>query len=158
MLNVIVEKLGDVVILRCQGRIVRGQETAILCAAVQLYGREVILDLRKVDAIDAAGIGVLVSLQAAGVYLKLMAPGEQVREILRLTKLDSIFEICGAEIDWRGVRAGSIKIDRSVGSGVRGRHERRRTMRDDGRTAREFDPTLQESRERAVERTRKLSN
>lgn len=97
MLNVMVEKLGDVVILRCQGRIVRGQETAILCAAVQQYGRELILDLRKVDAIDAAGIGVLVSLQAAGVYLKLMAPSEQVREILRLTKLDSIFEIRGSE-------------------------------------------------------------
>jgi anti-anti-sigma factor len=57
----------------------------------------VILDLRKVDAIDAAGIGVLVSLQAAGIYLRLMAPSEQVREILRLTKLDSIFEICESE-------------------------------------------------------------
>jgi len=94
---VIFEKLGDVAILRCQGRIVRGQETAILCAAVQQHGQEVILDLRKVDAIDAAGIGVLVSLQAAGIYLKLMAPSEQVRAILRLTRLDSIFEICESE-------------------------------------------------------------
>ena len=97
MLNVTVEKLGDVAILRCQGRIVRGQETAILCCAVQQHGRDVILDLRKVDAIDAAGIGVLVSLQAAGIYLRLMAPNEQIREILRLTKLDSIFEICESE-------------------------------------------------------------
>ena len=97
MLNVTVQKLGEVVILHCQGRIVRGQETAILCAAVQQHGRDVILDLRKVDAIDAAGIGVLVSLQAAGIYLRLTAPSEQVREILRLTKLDSIFEICESE-------------------------------------------------------------
>ncbi len=97
MLNVTVEKLGDVAILHCHGRIVRGQETTILCAAVQLHGREVILDLRNVDAIDAAGVGVLISLQAAGIYLRLMAPGEQVREVLRLTKLDSIFEICESE-------------------------------------------------------------
>jgi len=97
VLNVTVQKLGDVAILRCQGRIVRGQETAILCAAVQQQGRDVILDLRKVDAIDAAGIGVLVSLQAAGIYLRLMAPNEQIREILRLTKLGSIFEICESE-------------------------------------------------------------
>ena len=97
VLNVTVQKLGEVAILRCRGRIVRGQETAILCAAVQQHGRDVILDLRKVDAIDAAGMDVLVSLQAAGIYLRLMAPGEQVREVLRLTKLDSVFEICEFE-------------------------------------------------------------
>jgi len=64
-----------------------------LCAAVQQQGRDVILDLRKVDAIDAAGIGALVSLQAAGIYLKLMAPSEHVREILRLTKLVNLRDL-----------------------------------------------------------------
>ncbi len=97
MLNVTVQTLGDVAILHCHGRIVRGQETAILCATVQQHGRDVILDLRKVDAIDAAGVGALVSLQAAGIYLRLMAPSEQVREVLRLTKLESVFEICESE-------------------------------------------------------------
>jgi hypothetical protein len=53
-----------------------------------------VLDLTHVDAIDAAGIGALVSLQAAGVYLKLMNPTPQVREILKITNLDTIFEIC----------------------------------------------------------------
>ena len=52
------------------------------------------LDLTLVDAIDAAGVGALVSLQAAGVYLKLMNPTRQVREILKITHLDTIFEIC----------------------------------------------------------------
>jgi len=65
VLNVTVQKLGDVAILHCQGRIVRGEEIAILCAAVQQRGQEAILDLGKVDSIDAAGIGVLVLLQAA---------------------------------------------------------------------------------------------
>ncbi len=97
MLKVTVEDLGGVVILRCLGRIVRGTETAILCAALRQHGRNIILDLGKVDAIDAAGIGVLISLQAAGTYLKLMDPNEQVREVLRVTELESIFEICEAQ-------------------------------------------------------------
>ncbi|MGB0029899.1 MAG: STAS domain-containing protein, partial [Candidatus Sulfotelmatobacter sp.] len=57
----------------------------------------VVLDLAQVDAIDAAGIGALISLQAAGVYLKLVDPAQQVREILKITKLDSVFEICESQ-------------------------------------------------------------
>jgi anti-anti-sigma factor len=96
MLNVNVKDLSDAVILQCSGRLVRGEETALLCSAVQQHGRTVILDLQGVEAIDAAGIGVLVSLQAAGVYLKLLNPTAPVRELLRITKLESVFEICDA--------------------------------------------------------------
>jgi anti-anti-sigma factor len=67
----------------------------MLLAAVQQQGREVILDLKGVGVIDAGGLGALVSLRVAGIHLKLMEPTRQVREILRLTRLDSIFEICG---------------------------------------------------------------
>ena len=41
MLTVTVQTLGDVVILQCQGRIVGGEETGILCAAVQQHGRDI---------------------------------------------------------------------------------------------------------------------
>jgi anti-anti-sigma factor len=94
MLTVTIKCLGDAVILRCVGRIVRGQETALLCAAVQQHGRNLVLDLAGVDVIDAAGIGLLVSLQAAGIYLKLMNPTKHVRKVLRVTQLESVFEIC----------------------------------------------------------------
>jgi anti-anti-sigma factor len=97
MLRVNVEDLGEVVILRCSGRIVRGTETAISCPAVRQHGRNIILDLKEVDAIDAAGIGVLVSLQAAGIYLKLIDPNEHVREVLRVTGVDSVLEVCEAQ-------------------------------------------------------------
>ena len=93
MLTVNVQSLGEVPILRCSGRIVRGDETALLCAAVQQQERNIILDLTEVDAIDAAGIGLLVTLQAAGFYLTLMNPTAQVHDTLRVTKLDTIFEI-----------------------------------------------------------------
>src|ERR1700716_709913 len=93
MLTVTVKESDDGVVLQCQGRIVRGDETAILCAAVRQEGRKVTLDLTGVDAIDAAGIGSLVSLQASGIYLTLLNPAEQVREVLRVTQLESVFEI-----------------------------------------------------------------
>jgi anti-anti-sigma factor len=97
MLTVKIENLGEIATLHCAGRIVCGDETAILCAAVQRGQRHVVLDLTNVEAVDAAGIGALVSLQAAGVYLTLMNPSEQVREILKVTNLDSIFEICASQ-------------------------------------------------------------
>jgi anti-anti-sigma factor len=94
MLNVTVEDKNDIVVLHCSGRIVRGEEAALLCAAGQHHGRTLVVDFGKVDSIDAAGIGLLVSLQAAGIYLRLMNPNAHVREMLRVTHLDSIFEVC----------------------------------------------------------------
>lgn len=93
MLNISVENLGEAVVLHCAGKIVRGHETSLLCSAAQRQGRNVFLDLSAVESIDAAGIGALVSLQAAGIYLKLMNPSETVLRVLKITKLDSIFEI-----------------------------------------------------------------
>lgn len=95
MLNVTIEKLAETVVLHCVGRIVRGDETALLCAAVGQHGRNIILDLEKTDAIDAAGVGALISLHAAGVYLRLINPSKAIRDVLRFTHLDSIFEIAG---------------------------------------------------------------
>jgi anti-anti-sigma factor len=96
MLNLTIQhskSKDDTVILRCQGRIVSGEETAILCTALAQHRSYIALDLTEVTAMDAAGIGVLVSLQAAGVYLQLLNPTPQVRELLRVTQLDTVFEI-----------------------------------------------------------------
>src|ERR1700730_16203263 len=97
VLNVAVESVRGVVTVRCQGRLVRGQETALLCAVIQQHGRDIILDLSGVVAIDAAGIGALVSLQAAGTYLRLVRPSERIRQVLSLTNLHSFFDISESE-------------------------------------------------------------
>src|SRR6266481_10002212 len=97
VLNVTVESVRGVVTVRCQGRLVRGQETALLCAVIRQHARDIILDLSGVTAIDAAGIGALVSLQAAGNYLRLIGPSLAVRQVLSLTTLDSVFEISESE-------------------------------------------------------------
>jgi len=93
MLTISVEDSGKNVTLCCAGRLVLGDEAAILCAALRHRGRDIALDLEQVEAIDAAGLGALISLQAAGVYFRLLNPKEPVREILHITQMDSIFEI-----------------------------------------------------------------
>jgi len=82
MLTVTVKDLGNAVTLFCKGRIVHGYETAILCAAVRRHGHDLTLDLSEVDGIDAAGMGALIALQSAGVYLKLKNIARRVRETL----------------------------------------------------------------------------
>jgi anti-anti-sigma factor len=103
MLTVTVKRSDEDVVLQCRGRIVRGDETAILCAAVGQEAAVVTLDLAGVEAIDAAGIGCLMALQASGIYLRLLNPVEGVREVLRVTQLDTILEICEADVGEPGV-------------------------------------------------------
>ncbi|MGE5110693.1 MAG: STAS domain-containing protein [Acidobacteriaceae bacterium] len=91
MLKVSVNHVGNAAILKCEGRIVRGEESRLLCAAIG--SSEAIFDLSAVEAIDAAGVGMLVSLQAAGVYLTLLNPNESVGAVLQLTGLDTVFDI-----------------------------------------------------------------
>jgi len=91
VLNISVNHVGNAAILKCEGRIVRGEESRLLCAAIG--SSEAILDLSAVESIDAAGAGMLVSLQAAGVYLTLLNPNEAVSAVLHLTGLESVFDI-----------------------------------------------------------------
>lgn len=93
MLEIKTESTDILLTLRLTGRLVRGSERALLCAAIQRQERLILLDLSRVTAIDAAGIGALVSLQASGKYLILENPTHLVRDMLQRTGLDSIFEI-----------------------------------------------------------------
>ena len=53
MITVTTHRTADTVILRCHGRLVRGEESSLLCAAVQEHGKDVVVDLEGVTAIDA---------------------------------------------------------------------------------------------------------
>jgi anti-anti-sigma factor len=94
LLNITIENMRGEVTVRCYGRLVYGRESALFCAAVSRHGRDIIVDLSGVTAIDAAGIGALVSLQATRTRLRLVDPSVTVRQVLRLTNLDSVFDIC----------------------------------------------------------------
>ena len=103
MLQIIVERSMDSALLRCSGRLVAGDgvlrlHEAVLCQADK---RSVQLDLLGVESIDAAGLGLLVFFHTlgcvAGFELQLRNPVRRVRELLKLTALDSVLEIQPAD-------------------------------------------------------------
>ena len=99
MLGLTIQNLGDVTIIRCKGRITFAYADMLRIAVLkQQRVRVVVLDLGEVSAVDAAGIGMLVSLRkwakASDVRLKLMNLTPKIEDLLELTKLKSAFEIC----------------------------------------------------------------
>src|SRR5277367_3375429 len=98
MLTIDVEKTGDVAIVRCSGRIVRGEEIFTLQDAVvsEKNTRIVVLDLSEVQMLDAGGLTALVALHhwagSRGIQLKLVNPSHFVNEVLERTGLDRVFE------------------------------------------------------------------
>lgn len=98
MLTVKVERAGDIVVVKCAGRIVRGQEATLRNAVLQeKLARMVVLDLSEVDAVDAGGLNLLISLhrwtENNRAHLKLVNPRPFVHEMLTRTHLDCVFDI-----------------------------------------------------------------
>ncbi len=98
MLTVKTERAGDIAILKCAGRIVRGQEPALRNAVLaEKLTRIVVLDLTEVDALDAGGLNLLLSLhrwtEGNSIHLKLVNPQPFVLQMLTRTRLDHVFEI-----------------------------------------------------------------
>ena len=69
----------------------------------------IVVNLSEVDHIDSGGLGILVGLVIAarnrGGDLKLVSPCERVRDVLRSTKLDTIFRAYqnnGEAGSWQG--------------------------------------------------------
>ena len=100
MLKVHAKKLGTVAILCLQGQIVNG-ETEILRNAVHslLEVSGVILDFARVTTVDAHGLGVMLALreqvESKGIRFELMNVSKQIRKVLEVTRLDSVFQIIG---------------------------------------------------------------
>ena len=99
MLTIDVEKTGDVAVVRCVGRIVRGAGLRTLKNAVlsEKNVRIVVIDLSDVETLDAGGLTALLSLQQwariCNVQLKLVNPSHFVNEVLTRTGLNRVFEI-----------------------------------------------------------------
>jgi len=99
MLTIDVEKTGDVAVVRCVGRIVRGAEVGTLKDAVFSENdiRIVVIDLSDVETLDAGGLTALLSLhhwaRNRDVQLKLVNPSHFVNQVLTRTGLDHVFDI-----------------------------------------------------------------
>ena len=100
MLKSTVQKIRDTTIVRCQGRIIVGEDFSNLRDAVMRNSSAamVVLDLAGVRRVDAGGLGMLLGLhewaEGNAIRLKLMNVMPEVERMLRLTKLDRVFEFC----------------------------------------------------------------
>src|SRR6266849_524071 len=99
MLSVHIDKVGDIAVVECEGRIVQSDAAFGLRNAVmsQTDARIVVVDFSEVDAIGGGGLGMLVFLQRWAydhdIRLKLFNPSRSVRERLEYASSMSAFEI-----------------------------------------------------------------
>ena len=98
--------VGDIIVQKCTGRIVEGEESKTLQEAFAALLPDypyIVLDLADVDFIDSGGLGLLVRLlsrtRAAHGDLKLCAVPDRVREVLRITRLGAIFDAGATEAE-----------------------------------------------------------
>src|SRR5215467_7041885 len=98
MLEITTHTLGNVTMFRCAGRITVEHAAKLRTFVMKHAPSIAVLDLAEITAIDAAGVGILVSLhwwaKTTGARLKLMNLTPRVEDLLELFSLRSTFEIC----------------------------------------------------------------
>jgi anti-anti-sigma factor len=99
MLQITTHNLGNATIFLCKGRITFEHADLLRMTVVNHAPLSiVVLDLAEITVMDAAGVGILVSLRwwakTTGIRLKLMNLTPRVEDMLELFNLRSGFEIC----------------------------------------------------------------
>jgi anti-anti-sigma factor len=96
--------VGSVYVVRCAGRIVTGQESALLEEALKRGLREfsrLVMDVSDVNYIDSSGMGLIVRFlwhtRTRGGDLRLAGPTAFVTKLLDITKLSAVFRIYSDE-------------------------------------------------------------
>jgi anti-anti-sigma factor len=100
------QRIGDLTVIRCRGRIVVGDEISSLRQEVETLtkvSKDVVLQLAEVSFIDSAGLGALVRLfgvlRAHGGDLKLCQLSPFLLQVLQVTNLLRIFPIYASETE-----------------------------------------------------------
>ena|SRR5215470_1261211 len=98
MLEITTHNLGNATMFRCAGRITVEHADKLRIFVMKHAPSIAVLDLAEITAMDAAGVGILVSLRwwakTTGSRLKLMNLTPRVEDLLELLNLRSAFEIC----------------------------------------------------------------
>jgi anti-sigma B factor antagonist len=101
LLTLAVDRTGDCVVVRCNGRLVAGVNDRLYREVSQLIpgSKRIVLDLTDLTHMDSTGLGTLVRLyvsaKSAGCVLQLYNIGKSVRQLLGVTHLLSVFEVIG---------------------------------------------------------------
>jgi anti-sigma B factor antagonist len=92
-----IERDGDTAVVKCHGRLVAGATEEFYQEVKQLLpqAKVVVVDLAELTYVDSTGLGTLVRLHASarklGCEFKLLHLGKQLRNVLKLTNLLSVF-------------------------------------------------------------------
>ena len=92
-------------IVTLDGRIVLGEESKSLREKLKGLlaegNKKIVLNMDNITYIDSTGLGTLVAVQVSaktqGASVKLCNLGRKFQELLQLTKLVTVFEVCNTE-------------------------------------------------------------
>jgi anti-sigma B factor antagonist len=95
----------DISVVALSGRIVFGDESDALRAKMNSLiaaGKQrIVLNMKNIEYIDSAGLGILIaahlSASTHGGSLRLCHLGSKFLEVLRMTKLMEVFQVCSTE-------------------------------------------------------------
>lgn len=94
---------GDTTVVHCSGELLAGVTDALYEDVKRFIpqNRRIVLDLTDLSRMDSMGLATVirlyVSAKASGCALELINLNKRVRELLGLTNLLSVFEICGEQ-------------------------------------------------------------
>jgi anti-sigma B factor antagonist len=97
VLNFATERDGETVVVKCEGRLVAFHTDEFYQEVKQLLTQTkvVVVDLADLTYVDSSGLGTLVRLHVAarkaGCQFQLLHLGKQLRNLLKLTNLMSVF-------------------------------------------------------------------
>ena len=99
-----VDRTDDVVVVKCSGQLT-ADVSALLKNEVKALipgARRIVLDLSDVTRMDSSGlgaiVGIYVSARSASCGLELINLNKQIRDLLGMTNLLSVFESCGPHL------------------------------------------------------------
>jgi anti-anti-sigma factor len=98
MLKIDIQSAPSIAALICSGRLVLGIETETLrCLATSRPEQHLLLDLSRLQVIDAAGLGLLVELhrwaQEHSARLTIANPSARTHRLISLTGLNCVLEL-----------------------------------------------------------------
>jgi anti-sigma B factor antagonist len=98
-------EVEGVSVVTLDGRIVLGDESNALRVKLKSLiaegKKQIVLNMDNIKYIDSAGLGILVaahcSAKTQGASLRLCHLGSKFQEVLQITKLLTVFEVCDTE-------------------------------------------------------------
>jgi anti-sigma B factor antagonist len=97
VLTFAIERAGDTAVVKCRGRLIAGTSKEFYEEVKPLlpHTKVVVVDLAELTYVDSSGLGVLVRLYTSarqlGCEFQLLHLGRQLRNLLKLTNLLSVF-------------------------------------------------------------------